>query len=59
MFVDEEDSKPKPKPKDLTILSVEALRDYIEQLKAEISRTEAEIEKKKGVRQGAESLFKK
>ena len=63
MAIDDEDDKPKkPKglePRVLDRLSIEELEDYIVELKAEIVRTEADIVKKKAVRQGAEAFFKK
>ncbi len=50
--------KKKPKPKDLTRMSVGDLKEYIADLKAEIVRTEAEIVKKEGAKKGAEGFFK-
>ncbi len=51
--------KQKPKPKDLTPLSIEELYASIEDLKAEIVRAEAEIARKKNVAQAADAFFKK
>ena len=59
--MDAEDLEPrhkKVKPRDLTIMSIEDLEEYIETLKAEIERAERAIEKKHGARQGAETFFK-
>jgi uncharacterized small protein (DUF1192 family) len=50
--------KKKPQKKDLTRLSVGDLRDYIDELKAEMARAEAEILKKGKAKQGAEGFFK-
>lgn len=49
----------KPKPKDLDILSIEALNDYIAELEAEIARARAAIDAKTSHRSAAESVFKK
>lgn len=53
------DKKPKNKLKDLSPLSQEELRDYIDAMKAEIERVEAEITKKKAHLSAADSFFKK
>ena len=50
--------KKKPEKKDLEVLSIEALGEYIDDLKAEIKRAEDTIEQKKQARAGAESFFK-
>ncbi len=55
--------EPKAKPatlarKELDTLSIEALHDYIAELKAEIERTEAKIADKEKARAGAEAFFK-
>ena len=60
MFKDDND-KPKnqPKaPKNLDPLSIDELENYIEDLKAEITRVEAEIDKKKAHKDAASSIFK-
>jgi len=61
MLID--DSEPKKKPelvfRKLDDLSVEALRAYITELKAEIVRVEAEIPKRGTARDAAEAFFKK
>jgi uncharacterized small protein (DUF1192 family) len=48
----------KAKPRDLTIMSIEDLEDYIELLSKEIGRTKTAIKAKESARQGAESVFK-
>ncbi len=50
--------KAKPKPKDLDILSLEALADYIAELEAEIDRVKDKIAEKENARGAAESVFK-
>jgi len=60
--MDEEDLLPqrqKPKPKDLTLLGVAELEEYIAGLEAEIARARAEIAAKQKQRSGAEALFKR
>jgi uncharacterized small protein (DUF1192 family) len=62
MAMDDEDLAPrkaKPAPKNLDPMSIEELGDYIAELKAEITRVESEITKKKKVRDGAAALFRK
>lgn len=49
----------KPQAKDLEIMSIEALQDYITELEAEIARAHETIKKKEGGRATAESFFKK
>jgi uncharacterized small protein (DUF1192 family) len=49
----------KPKPKDLSVLGVAELEDYIAALKAEIIRAESEIAARQKQKSGAESLFKR
>lgn len=44
--------------KDLDELSIEALGEYIVELKAEIARTEAAIAAKESARAGADAFFK-
>lgn len=59
--MDAEDLEPLTKkvaPRDLTLMSIEDLDEYIEVLKAEIERAEGAIKKKHGARHGAESFFK-
>jgi uncharacterized small protein (DUF1192 family) len=60
--MDEDDllpgKKPAP-PKDLSLLGIAELEDYIAGLQAEIARAEAEIAGKRKHRGGAEALFKR
>lgn len=59
MFDDDLDPQTKkPKLKDLSIMSLEELRDYVQDLKDEITRVEAEIEKKAAYSQQVENFFK-
>lgn len=48
----------KPGKRNLDTLSVEELKHYIADMRAEIVRVEAEIGKKQGSRAAAESVFK-
>lgn len=60
--MDTDDLEPitkKPKKKDLSLMSIADLRDYIADLKLEIARAEAAIATKGDARKGAESIFKK
>lgn len=60
--MDEEDLQPQPqKPdlKNLEVMSVEALEDYIGELEGEIERVRAEIAKKQSAKSDAESIFRK
>jgi len=57
------DDLPKPKtdnnfPRDLENLSIDELNDYINDLKAEITRVEGDIDKKKTSQDAASSIFK-
>jgi uncharacterized small protein (DUF1192 family) len=58
--MDEDDllpgKKPAP-PKDLTLLGIAELEEYIAAMQAEIARAEAEIAEKRKHRGGAEALF--
>lgn len=59
--MEEQDFEPKtkrPKPKDLEVMSIDALNEYIAGLEAEIERARAEIAKKQDSRSAAESVFK-
>ncbi len=56
---DLEPIKKKPVLRDLEIMSIEALKDYIADLTAEIRRVEGMIASKEKARAGAESFFKK
>ncbi len=60
--MDEEDLAPqrqKPKPKDLTLMGIEELDEYIAGLDSEIARARAEIAAKRKQRSGAEAIFKR
>ncbi|HML10000.1 MAG TPA: DUF1192 domain-containing protein [Stellaceae bacterium] len=50
--------KPVP-PKDLTLLGIAELEEYIAGLEGEIARAQAEIAEKRKHRGGAEALFKR
>ena len=58
-----EDDNPAPtgpaKPKNLDFMSVSELEEYMEALRAEIQRTQAEIAKKSHSRAAADAFFKK
>ena len=56
---DLEPLKRKPTPMNLEIMSLDALRAYIADLEAEISRARSEIAAKEIARQGAEEIFRK
>jgi uncharacterized small protein (DUF1192 family) len=60
--MDEQDLEPltkRTKPKDLEVMSVEALKEYIAGLEAEIERARAAIAAKEDHRSAADSFFKK
>ncbi|MGE4280839.1 MAG: DUF1192 domain-containing protein [Magnetospirillum sp.] len=60
--MDWDDLEPKKKAaqaRNLEIMGIEELRDYIGELRAEIIRAEAAIAGKESVKLGAEALFKK
>jgi uncharacterized small protein (DUF1192 family) len=60
--MDEEDLLPQrqpAKPKDLGLMGIAELEEYISRLEGEIARAQAEIAVKRGRRQGAEALFKR
>ena len=60
--MDEEDLLPQrqpPKLKDLTLLGIAELEEYIAGLESEIARARAEIAAKQKQRTGAEALFKR
>lgn len=60
MFDDDlEPRTKKPKPKDLSPLSVSDLEAYIEALEAEIVRARNEISARKKQKSGAEAIFKR
>ena len=53
-----EPPKPKAVLKDLSVMSIEELRDYISTLQAEIRRTEETISKKETQKSVAAAFFK-
>lgn len=55
---DLEPVKPVAAPRDLDILSIEALGAYIDELKAEIARAERAIQAKRSARSAADAVFK-
>ena len=60
--MEEEDLLPQrqpPKPKDLTLLGIAELEEYIAGLESEIARARGEIAAKQKQRSGAEALFKR
>lgn len=60
--MDDEELLPRKKPvapKDLGLLGIAELEDYIAGLQAEIARAQAEIAEKRKHRGGAEALFKR
>jgi uncharacterized small protein (DUF1192 family) len=60
--MDEEDLLPQRqpvKPRDLTLLGIAELEEYIAGLEGEIARARAEIAAKQRQRTGAEALFKR
>ena len=60
--MDENDLEPqtrKPDVKNLEVLSVEALDEYIGELETEIERVREEIKRKNSARSAAESVFRK
>ena len=60
--MDPDDLEPKtkkPPPKNLQIMDIEELQDYIAGMKEEIQRAEAMIKSTQAVRAGADALFKK
>jgi len=48
----------KPEPKNLDVMSIEALDEYIAELETEIARIRQAIAAKKEARAGANSVFK-
>jgi uncharacterized small protein (DUF1192 family) len=60
--MDEDDVLPSRKPvplRDLSLLGITELEEYIAGLEAEIARAQAEIAEKRQHRGGAEALFKR
>jgi uncharacterized small protein (DUF1192 family) len=61
-IIEDEDLVPQrqaPKLKDLTLLGIAELEEYIAGLDSEIARARAEIAAKQKQRSGAEALFKR
>jgi uncharacterized small protein (DUF1192 family) len=61
-IIDDEDLAPQrqpPKLKDLTLMGIAELEEYIAGLESEIARARAEIAVKQKQRSGAEALFKR
>lgn len=59
MDLDElEPRKQKPQPRNLDVLSIEELSDYIEEMRAEIKRVEEKIAAKKAHMSAAADIFK-
>lgn len=63
MTIDDDDT-PRPRPRrlpplPLDLLGVAELRDYIDELRTEISRVEAEIGRKTSHRSAADAFFRK
>ena len=61
-IIDDEDLAPQLQPrklKDLTLLGIAELEEYIAGLDSEIARARAEIAVKQRQRSGAEALFKR
>jgi len=60
MDLDDQEPQTKiPTPKNLEVMSIEALYEYILKLEAEITRVRMEIAAKEKAREGAEDVFKK
>ena len=60
MDIDDLEPQKQAKPKkDLEVMSIEALHEYIEELQAEIERARGAISQKQAARQDAEAFFKK
>lgn len=60
--MDTDDLEPirqKPAVKNLEEMSIEALQEYIDELRREIARAEETIAQKEGARSDADSFFKK
>ena len=55
---DLEPRKTKPKPKDLEVMGVEELEEYLAELDAEAARVKEKLAAKKAYLTGAEGLFK-
>jgi uncharacterized small protein (DUF1192 family) len=61
-IIDEDDLAPQrqpPKLRDLTLMGIAELEEYIAGLEGEVARARAEIAAKQKQRSGAEALFKR
>lgn len=56
---DLEPRKAKPKPKDLDVMGVEELEEYLAELEVEAARVNEKIAAKKAYLSGADDLFKR
>ncbi len=56
--MDLEPQKKKPDVKNLEVMSIEALEEFIGELQAEIERVRAEIANKQSARGAAEAVFR-
>ena len=56
---DLEAKREEPQPKNLEEMSIEALKNYIAEMEAEITRVREAIAAKEDARSGAETFFKK
>ncbi len=59
MDIEELEPKKKQEVKNLDVMSIEALGEYIAELEAEIARVRETIREKEVARQSADSVFKK
>ena len=60
--MDPEDLEPKtkkPTPKNLEVMSIEALHEYVAEMETEIARVREMIAAKEKARVGAETLFRR
>ncbi len=55
----DEPMTPKPAPKNLEVMAVAELQDYIVELESEIARARRMIDAKRSIRGGADALFKR
>ncbi len=59
MFLDDDEPQhKKPQPKNLEVMSIDALNEYIADLHTEIKRAQEAIDKKQSSRSAADSFFK-
>ena len=60
--MDEQDLEPrnkKPPPRNLDVMSIKALGEYIEELEADITRVRGVIQQKQTAQSAADTFFKK